>query len=935
MNPRCILIVDDIPVNRRLLQAQLEAEGLVVVTASNGVEALAVLHRESVDVIISDILMPEMDGYRLCHEVRRSERFKDLPFIFHTATYTSPSDESLSLSLGADRFLRKPASVEDLLAAIYETGRSTRRPPAAALDGMDVLKSYSDRLVSKLEHKNIELTAAVSRLNLQSTALETAADAVLITDVKGTILWVNQSFVTMTGYTREEALGKTPRILRSGKHDQAFYRDFWETIRGGRVWRGEFTNRRKNGTLCYDEHTVSPVRGEDGEITQFVGVLHEITERKVAEQELRDAHAQLRQLLEHSPAVIYALTVEGETIVPRLASENVTQLLGFEVPDTLSMEWWMGRLHPDDRELATESIAETLQNGVSRTEYRLQHKDGTYRWVDDHRRLVRDDLGAPAELVGAWTDITDRRRAEDELRMSERRFGDMLQNLHLIAMMLDRDARITYCNDHLLRITGWRREELLGRNWFDTFMPPELVEEPKSRFSTLLADAPESRHHENEVLTRSGERRLIRWNNSTLRSASGEVIGAASIGEDITDQRSLQKQLFRAQRLESLGTLASGIAHDLNNLFMPILMGADLMKRSETSERRLKTIRNIESCVKRGTDLVKQMLLFARGVEGPQISLDISNVISEVDAIARSTFPKNVTFITAIARPLSLIMGDPTQLTQVLLNLCVNARDAMPDGGRITLSARHTVVSAEDAVVPGGPAHDRYLVLAVSDNGIGMPQRVIDRVFEPFFTTKQFGQGTGLGLSTSMGIVRSHGGFMNVSSEEGKGSTFKVFLPVPSGAVAATAIHEAGAGQIRRGAGQLILVVDDEATILDIARQTLESFGYQVITAEDGAQGIEKYKQFRSRRPLVVTDMMMPVSDGATLIADLCRIDPDVRVIAMSGLGDSVQRTQALDGGAHQLLDKPFTADLLLRVVSDELRGARDRPPARPPQAVT
>jgi PAS domain S-box-containing protein len=930
MSPLRILIVDDTPVTLRLLRAQLEAEGYLVASASNGTEALKVLESEDVDVIISDILMPEMDGYRLCHEVRRSQRYQNLPFIFHTATYTSPSDEKLSASLGADRFLRKPVSIEDLLTAIRETVLVPHRGPFVSMEPMDVLKSYSERLVSKLEEKNVELTEAVNKIDLQTTALETAADAMLIADVKGTILWVNNAFVTMTGYGKEEAIGKTPRILKSGKHDAAFYREFWETIREGRVWRGEFTNRRKDGTLCYDEHTVTPMRGEDGEITHFVGVLHEITERKQAEQNLRDAHAQLRQLLEHSPVVIYALGIEGEAIVPRLASENVTRLLGFTVEETLSYEWWLGRLHPDDREMATESIAETLRYGMSRTEYRLRHKDGSWRWVEDSRRLIRDERGEPAELVGVWTDITDRRRAEDELRMSERRFSNMLKNLHLISMMLDRDGRITYCNDHLLRITGWRREELLGRNWFDTFIPPEIADEVKGVFSTLLTDRPESWHHENEMLTRSGERRLIRWSNSALRSPSGGVIGTASIGEDITDQRSLEKQLYRAQRLESLGTLASGIAHDLNNLFMPILMGAELMKKLEPSAPSQKAIRNIETCIARATDLVRQVLLFARGAEGPQVRIDLAEVISEVEAIVASTFPKNVTFTTSIARPLPPIKGDLTQLTQVALNLCVNARDAMPAGGRITLSARPAELSNEDAMVHGGTAGDRYVVLEVIDNGSGMPQNVIDRVFEPFFTTKAIGQGTGLGLSTSMGIVRSHGGFLAVTSEEGNGSTFSVYIPSPSERPAATAMSEAGAGQVQHGNGELILVVDDETAILDVAKQSLETFGYQVLTATDGAKGIETYVRFRSKCPVVITDMMMPVVDGATLIAALLRIDPDTRIIAASGLGDTVLRLKALEAGAHRFLAKPFSVDTLLRAVSDELLSGGGMPPVSP-----
>ncbi len=918
-----ILIVDDVAVNLKLLRVRLEGEGHQVVQARNGVEALKVLDAEGADVIISDILMPVMDGYRLCHEVRRSERFKNLPFIIHTATYTSPADKELSLGLGADSYLHKPASAQDLMNAISNALNTAHQEPALSLDGMEVLNQYSERLVSKLEEKNIELTAAVNQLGLQTTALETAADAILITDRKGTILWVNRAFSTMTGYSSDEALGNTPRILNSGMHNAGFYRQFWQTIKSGQVWRGEFANRCKDGSIRYDDQTVSPVLGPDGEVTHFVGVLHDVTERKRAEEELRNTHAQLRQLLDHSPAVLYALKVDGATITPRLVSENINRLLGFAAEETLSPDWWLERLHPEDRDRALAGPDETLREGVSCTEYRVQHKDGSYRWVEDNRRLIRDERGQPVEVVGVWTDITERRRVQDELRESERRFSDMLGNLQLASMTLDRDACITYCNDYLLRLTGWDHEDVLGKSWFEVFLPPERRPDLRNMFSSLLADLPGSWHHENEIVTRAGERRLISWNNTVLRSAAGEVIGTASIGEDITDRKSLEKQLLRTQRLESLGTLAGGIAHDLNNLFMPILMGASLIRRVETGEATRKAVDNIERCVRRGTDLVKQVLLFARGLEGSRIVIDTANIVREVESIAHSTFPKNVTFVRSIPSGLPMLSGDPTQLTQVLLNLCVNARDAMPGGGQITVSMGSTDVEPQYAAAHGGSGGGRYVVIEVDDTGTGIPPEIIDRIFEPFFTTKETGHGTGLGLSTSIGIVRSHGGFLSVASEVGRGSSFKVYFPALFDGAFVAAEGPEKEKDPPRGEGALILVVDDERAILDITSQTLTAFGYEVLTAEEGALAIDLYVLHRSRIALVLTDMAMPIIDGATLISALRRIDPEVRIIAVSG--GPIEAARAGKNGTPHFLAKPFTAETLLRTVFEVLR---DRTPA-------
>jgi len=920
MSPLTVLIVDDLPINLKLLRAQLEAEGQKVLEAVNGAEALTLLDREKVDVIVSDVLMPVMDGYRLCWEVRRSERHRHLPFVVYTSTYVSPSDEKLSLDLGADRYLRKPSSIDVIMRTIREALAAPRRQPVAVLDSTDVLKEYNAGLVTKLEKKNDELTSAVSQLLLQTTALETAADAMMITDAKGVILWVNQAFVTTTGYTTEEAIGKTPRILKSGKQDEAFYRDFWKTITSGNTWRGEFANRRKDGSLCYDVHTVTPVRDANGSITHFVGVMHDITERKRAEQELLKAHTRLQQLLEHSPAVIYALKVNGETVAPYLVSENIVRLLGFQVIEVMSYGWWHRQLHPNDRELAVSSIGETLTHDVSRTEYRLRHRDGNYLWIEDNRRVIRDSFRQPSELVGVWSDISERKRVQDELRESERRFRDMLDNLELVSVMLDRDARITYCNDYFLRLTGWQREEVMGVDWFERFSPPEKLPELRKVFEALIADRQEILHWTNEILTRSGERKLLQWNNSLVYSPTGDVIGTASIAEDVTDRARMEKQLLRTQRLESLGTLAGGIAHDLNNLLLPILMGVTLLKRFDPDERSMRAIDNIERSVKRGSELVKQVLLFARGSETSRVRVQLTEIVREVEAIARSTFPKDITLEVAITGNLAPLVGDATQLAQVLLNLCVNARDAMPSGGQLVIAAANTEVTDQFAQLYGGTHGGSHVLLEVSDTGQGMPKGIIDRIFDPFFTTKEVGHGTGLGLSTVQGIVTSHHGFISVTSVVGEGSTFSIYFPTSAAQREPIPVEENADGA-PRGNGELILVVDDDATVTSITKQTLESFGYEVVTAEDGAQAIGTFSKRQSDIALVLTDMAMPVIDGPALILALTRIDPNVRIIATTGNLSAAYMTKMTKAGVSHILTKPYTADHLLRMLADVLTG--------------
>ena len=762
--------------------------------------------------------------------------------------------------------------------------------------------------------------------------IENLQEGLVIADTAGNIRHLNPAMLRLLGLSRSEdwrgAMSLFPETFEFATLDGTVLPlEQWPI---NRILAGETLDNVELRVRRRDERwerfftfTGAIARSSDDESLAFV-TINDVTERRIAEDQLREAHAQLREFLDHSPAVLYALKIDGEKIVPRLVSENITRLLGYEKEETLSLEWWTEQIHPEDRARAEAGMSEALSRGTSRTEYRVRRKAGSYNWVEDTKRLVRDASGRPAELVGATLDINERRQAQDELRESERRFRDMLGNLDLIAMMLDADARIIYCNDYLVQLSGWRREELLGKNWLETFVPREASVDLHAAFASLLCDAPQFWHHENEVTTRSGKRRLIRWNNSLLRSASGKVIGTASIGEDVTDQKNLEKQMLRAQRLESLGVLAGGIAHDMNNMLMPILMGVTLLRKFEPSERSLKAIENIEQSVRRGRDLVNQVLLFARGTDTARKPVNLNEVVREVAAIITHTFPKDITVEISIPADLAHVTADSTQLTQVLLNFCVNARDAMPGGGEISISAAKTEISEQYAIAHGGTSAGPYVVLTVSDTGEGIPSEIIDRIFDPFFTTKEVGKGTGIGLSTVQGIVGSHGGFITVESFVGAGSTFNVHLPAEAAGLGRVPVVE-NTEPLAGGHGELIMVVDDDASVLLITKRALEAFGYRVITAADGAQAIGLFSPRHSEIAAVVTDMVMPVMDGPTLVAALQSIDPSVRVVATTGGGSPAYQRKLAKAGVRQILHKPYTADDLLRTVADIL-AERSRP---------
>lgn len=372
--------------------------------------------------------------------------------------------------------------------------------------------------------------------------------------------------------------------------------------------------------------------------------------------------------------------------------------------------------------------------------------------------------------------------------------------------------------------------------------------------------------------------------------------------------------MFRAQRLESIGTLASGIAHDLNNILTPILAVAQLLplKFPDVYEQDNHLLEILENSAKRGADLVKQVLSFARGVEGKRMALQLKHLIREVVKILKETFPKSVEVYIDIAPDLWLVSGDGTQLHQVLMNLCVNARDAMLNGGTLSICAENLLIDENYARMHLEAKTGPYTVTTVSDTGVGIPREVLDRIFEPFFTTKEQGKGTGLGLSTVIGIVKSHGGFVNVYSEVGSGTSFKIYLP----AVQEMEAQPAQEVEILAGQGELILVVDDEPAIRDITTTALETYNYKALTASDGIEAVAVYAEHREEISLVLTDMMMPEMDGITTIRTLQKINPQVKIIAVSGLVSNDKLSQAASFGVKTFLSKPYTARELLTTIN-------------------
>ena len=509
-----------------------------------------------------------------------------------------------------------------------------------------------------------------------------------------------------------------------------------------------------------------------------------------------------------------------------------------------------------------------------------------------------------ARMVTA-IDVTHRRRAEERLR-EQAEIIDRAQEAIVIRNVDNR--RIMFWNKGAERLFGWSAEEQLGQSEVKTLVDPGQLDE----ITNALEATGEFRGEVKQV-SKGGSELITNVRATLVPDDGGKPSSVLIISSDITEQKKLEMQLLRAQRLESIGTLASGVAHDLNNVLTPILMCATLLREQQAEQEGDKLIELIELSAHRGAKLVNQVLTFARGIEGEHVVLQTAHLLNDVADIATQTFPKNIQVRTTYHEDICTVEGDATQLHQVLLNLCVNARDAMPEGGTLTLGAENFTIDPSFAAMMPSASPGAHVLLSVSDSGTGIPREILDKIFDPFFTTKPAGKGTGLGLSTVIGIVKSHGGFVDVYSEPGVGTTFKVFLPCTSHAD--TALAAPRDEQIPLGSGETILVVDDEEAIRRVTETMLSQHNYNVLTASDGPEALAVFALRRHDVQVVLTDLSMPYMDGTTLARTLKRMKSDVHVIASTGRGDDAGMNELAAAGIMARLAKPYNTRELLQIL--------------------
>ncbi|HTI69488.1 MAG TPA: PAS domain S-box protein [Candidatus Limnocylindria bacterium] len=743
------------------------------------------------------------------------------------------------------------------------------------------------------------LKASEERFQLLSKATN---DAIWDWDITADRLWWNEGFESLFGYKRDE-IDTTLAFWEQLVHPvdaERVHRLFHASLSGGRqVWTDEYRFRRQDGTYAYVLDRGYVIRDAEGKPIRMIGGITDLTARQEAEEERNKNILLYRFLFDRNPLAMWIYDLETLRFLE--VNESAIDQYGYSRTEFLSMN--VRNIRPPEDVPVLEETVRNLRQSPNTGIRRHLRKDGTLIDVEIVSQSISFS-GREARLVLA-NNITERKKAQERIAQQ----AALIDEAQDAIVLKDLEGRILFWNRSAERILGWTREEAVGQRTQD------LLGDSDDSFQARLKTLQEKGTWAGETIrrTKSGQRVTMESRWTLVRDEQGQARSILGINTDITERKRLESQFLRAQRMESIGTLAGGIAHDLNNVLAPILMSIDLLKLNANSQETLDTLEMIETSAQRGAGMVRQVLSFARGLDGQRVPVPVKHLLKDMEKLVVDTFPKSIRFKNAIAADIWTLIGDPTQLHQVLLNLCVNARDAMPNGGDLTIKAQNCVLEENFPALMAKVKPGRYVSISVSDTGCGIRPAVIDRIFEPFFTTKDIGKGTGLGLATVLAIVKSHGGYINVSSEPNRGSAFHIYLPAD--AENRRPADAANLEELRRGKGQLILVVDDEVAIRSVTQQTLQAFGYSTLLASNGSEAVALYLQNQGRIAAVMTDMMMPVMDGPATIAALRRLDPAVKIIGTSGMHSNGGVTKAIAAGIKHFLPKPFTADTLLQVL--------------------
>jgi PAS domain S-box-containing protein len=743
--------------------------------------------------------------------------------------------------------------------------------------------------------------------------LDSAAAALYVLDPDGTCTFCNQACVRLLGYSSPaDLIGKQAHPLmhhnRAGGRCSAASCLVYRTLcTGEEAHSDEEALWRADGTSFPAEFWSRPLH-VGGRPAGAVITFLDISERRWAQDELRASEERLRTMVDNS-SDITALIDRDATLL--YASRPATRILGYPIDEFVGRNLF-DFIHPENQEGCRKKFAGALADAerVTVSEFRCRHKDGSYR----HLEVVgvnRFDDPAVGALVANFRDVTARKQAEEATRRHEETLQAVFDHIPVMIAFFDASARPVLVNREWERVLGWTLEE--ARN-IDLFA--EVYPDPEYRRQVIeYIQAAERTWSTFKMRVRDGRTVEASWANVRLSDGTG-----LGIGQDVSERSRLEEKLRQASKMEAVGQLAGGVAHDFNNMLTGILGYCDLLRgRLGAGDPRAAELEEIRKAADRAASLTRQLLAFSRQqVLQPRV-LDLNEVVSNMDKMLRRLIGEDIDLNLKLPEDLGHVKADPGQLEQVLLNLVVNARDAMPTGGRLSIETANIDLDeayggTHDVVTPGS-----YVLLAVSDNGVGMDAGTQAHIFEPFFTTKERGKGTGLGLATVYGIVKQSGGYIWVYSEPRQGSVFKIYLPrVPGGAEPAA--HPARPEAAVRGS-ETILLVEDDDTVRDLAREVLQESGYRVLVASHGEEALRLGGSHDGPIHLMLTDVVMPGGSGRVYAEKLGAARPDMKVLYMSGYTDDAIVRHGLLDPHIAFLEKPFTPAALTGKVREVLGG--------------
>jgi len=958
-----ILIVDDEKGIRKTLGEFLRNDGHDVEEAEDAEIALQVIKARAVDVVVTDIVLPRLTGIELLRRIHAIAPEVQVVMMTGEPTLETAAE---SLRLGAANYLFKPITKAEILRAATNAEKlKSLHDTRKRLEAEN--RAHQENLERLIEERTRQLVASEARAQESSGFNQAALDAltahICILAEDGSILMLNQAW-------SDSDATDTPLRIKAGVG--ANYFQLWEVSDGMasqaeqviRGLRAVAAGQLPEFSLEYSCHSPKVQRWFGLRATRFAGaqpvrivVAHEnITERK-REETIREALLSLGNGLgsatsaaevarsifaaadklwqwdagaldlawagtELAQSVLCLDIVEGKRreVTPTRARGVPTprmrriMMCGAELISRKSKESPTTDCIPfGDGDRLSESImcVPISRRGTPIGVLSIQSYTADVFTPEDLQRLqvLADYCGAALERIHTDEQLRKLARAVEQCPVS--------------IVITDSRGSIEFVNPKFTRVTGYTSAEAMGKNPRILKSDAVPTEDYRQLWETITAGK-EWRgefHNKRKDGTLYWEAASI----SAIRDASGAITHFVAVKEDITEKKQMEANFLRAQRLEGIGALASGIAHDLNNILAPVLMLGPLLRDNVVDPDSRSMLETIEGCAKRGADIIKQLLTFARGTTGTRVPLPAGHILREMVKIIRETFPRDIEPKMESPKNLWLLLGDATQVHQAMMNLCVNARDAMPDGGTLTLSARNINVNEELAARTPEARPGPYVCLMVSDTGTGIAPENLGRIFDPFFTTKEIGSGTGLGLATVMGIARGHQGFVQVASQWGKGTTFELYFP------AAPQPENVAFPKLPmpppNGQGELILVVDDERSVCESVRRTLEAHGYQVLSAAQGGEALTVYGERRAKIRAVITDMMMPVMSGPTLIVALKRLNPQLIILGMTGLPEQTN-VKGLDRLALSgLLVKPFRGEDLLYALNQALRPGGAAPP--------